>query len=266
MSKNQYVDSFLKGIKNKEKNNLNSPNNEESILSAINLAYGDAKRTMTGIGDFDVSIKNTAFKNLANKFLEYFKNAAPDSEESALGEKYFDDFHEKLCKIWCDAFSNSSTIGTYGKAQKIVNMTFKYLYCCENVDENYFKYCHMPLDSFTLEWYKRITEKDDKSNKVNLPYDMKWSKLDKDLYIKITNKIREKLKQNLKLNDKNGNGISLPEEPLLAEFIIWPNIQLQMAVEDFYFAYNDIRNANKKRTFKEMTLDVKLKEIKKVLP
>ena len=52
----------------------------------------------------------------------------------------------------------------YGKAQKIVNMMFKHLYCMnfgkdtDNwlvLDERFFTHCHLTLDSFTLEWFYR---------------------------------------------------------------------------------------------------------------
>ena len=44
----------------------------------------------------------------------------------------------------------------YGQAQKVVNMALKYLYCCDNIDEQTrikFDPCHMPLDQYTLAWY-----------------------------------------------------------------------------------------------------------------
>lgn len=48
--------------------------------------------------------------------------------------------------LWCDQFKESSykDLGTYGKAQKIINMSFKYLFCCEDAEEHYahFQYCH----------------------------------------------------------------------------------------------------------------------------
>lgn len=255
---NNIATSFFKGIKSTNKNGLLKPNDEKSISVAINLAYGDAKRTMTKIANYS-SEKEEAFKNLNEKFKNYFNNNAPANTES------FNTAHKKLCEIWCNAFSKTSpdVIGTYGKAQKIVNMTFKYLYCCNNINgfDDHFKYCHMPLDSFTLEWYKRtICSKDIKN-------DMKWSSLDIQTYEKLSNKIYDYLlTAQQTLIDKNGNKVDLSQTPLIAEFIVWPTIQLHLAVESFYFSYNNTTNITDKRNFKKLTLADKLKEVKIKLP
>ena len=93
---------------------------------------------MTGISEFKEE-KETAFSDLAQKFYEYFNCEAPSDKSS------FDIVHNKLCTAWCDAFSKASPthIGTYGKAQKIVNMTLKYLYCCKDICnfEKHFAFC-----------------------------------------------------------------------------------------------------------------------------
>ena len=71
----------------------------------------------------------------------------------------FDVFHEKVCKKLKECFPEKETNITYGQTQKIVNMAFKYLYCLfykyGKLKEGQFADCHMPLDSFSLEWFKR---------------------------------------------------------------------------------------------------------------
>ena len=57
-------------------------------------------------------------------------------------------------------------------------MAFKYLYCCEDATDydNYFRYCHVPLDSVTLEWFCRECRNREVSIKTgNIS---KWSTID----------------------------------------------------------------------------------------
>ena len=122
--------------------------NEEAIKQAVNNAYNDAKRTMNGISKVDSELKK-AKENVIELLKLYFTGAVPENT------KDFDKKHNEMCKAWQKEFSLPA-LKTYGKAQKIVNMSFKYLYCCEEDSKNdYFKYCHMPLDSIILEWFKR---------------------------------------------------------------------------------------------------------------
>ena len=68
----------------------------------------------------------------------------------------------------------------------MINMTFKYIYCLEGAKEreDYFRFCHMPLDSITLEWFYRLKEKgvkitiDNKEEKICRKYPS-WSNLRK---------------------------------------------------------------------------------------
>lgn len=68
----------------------------------------------------------------------------------------FDEIHKKICVNLIEKCKERTNM-TYGQAQKIINMAFKYLYCCKHDSEmeERFKACHMPLDSFSLEWFKR---------------------------------------------------------------------------------------------------------------
>lgn len=141
-----YVDLFISSGALKDKLNCS-----DKVSEAVKLAYRDAQRTMKGIGKND-NKKTETLSNITDEIKKYF-----DNEPAPKGEKAFDNFHNSFCNIWCDAFKGSN-LGTYGKAQKIVNMTFKYLYCCDDfrtTKEEHFAYCHMPLDSYTLEWFKR---------------------------------------------------------------------------------------------------------------
>ena len=75
----------------------------------------------------------------------------------------FNEKHVELCKSLHENFKKNGVMVSYGQAQKIVNMAFKYLYCCKLDDKmrERFKACHMPLDSFSLEWFKRCFKEED---------------------------------------------------------------------------------------------------------
>ena len=263
MIQKQEIISFYNGIKSSEKSKLKSPKEKYSIEAAIKLAYGDAKRTMTGITEFKEE-KETAFKNLAQKFADYFNSKVPSDKDA------FDTVHTELCEIWCKAFSKASPtyIGAYGKAQKIVNMTFKYLYCCEDACdfEKYFAFCHVPLDSFTIEWFIRECEKRQVSIKKG--YIASWSSIqvcgDKKTQIyNFNNKTyytyfyyQKRFREWFLESGKN---------LLEAEFENWPKIQKHLAAEAFYFAYKDITDSKEKNKFKEKPLEEKINLIKSAL-
>ena len=97
----------------------------------------------------------------SKKFLDFF-------DEKEKNEKEFDDWHEKICEDFLKRFRLKDN--KYGKAQKVINMTFKYIYCLEGAKEreDYFRFCHMPLDSITLEWFYRLKEKGVKIAHVTL--------------------------------------------------------------------------------------------------
>ena len=149
-----------------------SPINEQSIKKAVGyFAYRDACRTFTGIKEYGTA-KDDAIEEIEKELCNYFgvgsASTAPKSKEG------FDDEHEKLCNLWCDKFKDDDNLSRYGKAQKIINMSFKYLYCCSDAEKyrDYFKCCHMPLDSNTLGWIVKVLKIDKK--KV-----CAWSKLQK---------------------------------------------------------------------------------------
>ena len=81
-------------------------------------------------------------------------------------------------------------------------MAFKYLYCCDNIDEQTrikFDPCHMPLDQYTLAWYFQQGR--------NLF--LEWSYLNQEQYETISTDIRTIL----------GN------DTLRAELVIWEGMK-----------------------------------------
>jgi hypothetical protein len=137
------------GINKESKNKLKRINDPNIYELVVDRAYNDAKRALHGIGKHHRQLE-TAKSNLAMALNKYFN-----------GTESFD--HQKLCDQFLTPFGSlfygetSFKIITYGVAQKIVNLSFKYLYCFDEFRNSYrekFKPCHMVLDSFVLGWYR----------------------------------------------------------------------------------------------------------------
>ena len=106
----------------------------------------------------------------------------------------FDSFHEKLCDEFVDAFRNDGVyIHTYGNAQKMVNILFKYLTCFSDY-ANYadlFSYCHIPIDGIILGKFALIynvtgTKGTCYRGHYHGTYGGKvWSKMDRDGYMRL---------------------------------------------------------------------------------
>ncbi len=234
IERNNLVDWFVKGIffnkntpsnYNGEKFSM-SPTNKEDVLLAVKKAYIDmTPRTIKGLADAhkkdDFEEKfDDILSELADSFVNYFKSDPPKNE------KKFDEGHGKRCKNFLQNFNTllkdyDIEKISYGKAKKIVNMTFKYIYCFDdNIDFNYFKYCHMTLDRYTLKWFLEDVrvwlEKDNcKFAKNKIPA---WSNLDKGdndkelfSYLWIQTQIRKYLNKQDKYS----------KIPFIAEFTIW---------------------------------------------
>lgn len=223
--------------------------------------------------------------SFVQKFIDYFfKNPV-----ELKSQKDFDDWHKEMCEEFLAVIGPKYQGGLkYGKAQKIVNMTFKNAYCLNNKVnseftncDKYYEYCHMPLDSLTLEWFTRtqIWLKSDwlhlkKNDKFFLKGEMpeSWSKMEEDSkaddkfgYETIQNRIRTYLKD---YADKNKSTDQLQGyTPLQAEFFVWKNIQLELAAEGVYNKLFDFKVDNEvtKEDFKRKTLEEKLESLKEIL-
>lgn len=160
---------------------------------AVYQAWLDMCRTVPGSGKDDkADLMKDARETAASALRLYF------SEKPKTTGDIFDRWYDS---VRFDVGSQSGL--TIGQTQKILNMAFKYLCCCEDIRNQYeehFRWCHMPLDSFTLKWYT------DNCNVAEYHHEV-WSKIDDlALYRSIQAEIREKL----------GGG-----SVLLQEFPIW---------------------------------------------
>lgn len=217
--KNQ-VDFFIKKTEFNEEfekyreNNSSVDELRTAIAFSINCAYGTAKRTFKGVQKSDEVIKE--FKN---SVIGYFNSGSfPQTQEE------FNTKHEELCKDWTNILRENGNTGdnlSYGKAQKVVNMMFKYMYCCRHLNkisipEEAFKYCHMTLDSYTLKWISDVWEEEVGKKAKIIKSDTTWSKLDDDKYKEIVKLIEDKIK-NPKTSEYDFTGYKKIE----SEFFIW---------------------------------------------
>lgn len=184
--------------------------NEKVFSAAVKLGYLDMCRTCSGIGK---KISDEQRKDIFDAIGAEIKTGVEKSYSIAKQED-FDELHTKLCRFCTKQFEECGYFIKYGQAQKIINMAFKYLYCCEDATEGIFTYCHMPLDSFVLKWCSDCSL----SEKCN---EDAWSKLEEGKYVRIQQGIRTYLKKG-KTYMVGGNEVELPKTVLDAEFIIWP--------------------------------------------
>ena len=179
----------------------------------------------------------------------------------------FDVFHGKVCKKLKECFPEKETNITYGQTQKIVNMAFKYLYCLfykyGKLKEGQFADCHMPLDSFSLEWFKRKFKEKNFSNLDS--YSENNKELPENLF---TKKGEKKLKaesigswSSMQTWEEDCKIKEYPYEfyahvikqyckensitPLQLDFIVWSKMQKIMAAESFIKTFKDDDEENK---------------------
>ena len=224
---NQFLSSaFLRGIafgKNVSVFNNSSATmsikNKDDIILAVKKAYKDmsprtfeknkawwnnpenVKTTKNGKQRLEEDdwqdAKSEVFDWLAGEFDTYFQKGCKD----------FNVWHKTICNDFLERFKpilnqygyDADKSLKYGKAQKIVNMTFKYLFCFDDAKNHAEKFdvCHMPIDSYILNWYN-----DSSQNKC----DTAWSDLEETQYYELQDEIKKIL----------GN-----YNPFLAEFYIW---------------------------------------------
>ena len=120
---------------------------------------------------------------------------------------------------------------TFGQAQKIVNMAFKYLFCLAKDEKirQKFDVCHMPLDGIMLEWIFRNCKNVDGTVLLK-KHKGAWSKMNKgsdeeqiDNEVYYTYEFYRKILL-----------YSFPDTPLLQlDFENWREMSLVMAVEAY---------------------------------
>ena len=209
---------------------INAKTIDDQIKEAMGCAYSTAQRTFKGISAY-VDEKNDAFDNLAKNIKQYLGGAPTTNLQD----------YTEMHKNWCIQFKKDMPTykPTDGHAQKIINMTMKYLYCLfyDQTTKSlkrypkHFDYCHMTLDKYTFNWFKGATSNGRiKKDLAKIKYE--WSKLDYSLYNSVQDEINEILQKNQNyavscatVNTPAQNYI-LPQKSIEAEFVIWHQEQI----------------------------------------
>lgn len=197
-------------------------------------AWGDA--VLMGAGAYlkinDYSTEINAAKKYVKEKVEGYLSGKPFSESE------YDSWHKEICLNLSDPRSHFASYSTYrksstdkfknksgftiGNSQKFLNMLMKDLYACFRNDptlwkndaysyEDYFKYCHMPLDSYILRFVDDIRER---SNSLVSARTYTWSNLNAyDSYMTEQKAIRDYVR---------GNQKNITVTELQTEFIVWP--------------------------------------------
>lgn len=188
-----------------------------TIMDAVEKAYADMSRRATGHKPI---IKETCALWLTEEVFDkkFFNRIFCNQDD-------FNNWHKETSEAFVEKFNSvakSSIKGTYGRAQKVINMSLKYLSCIPNISESilkHSKYYHMTLDGYTLNWYKRTIDKSFKNE---------WSKIESYAeYSSIQTKIRNHLTEENRFYEINVSklpkikSVLLPKNPFDAEFIIW---------------------------------------------
>lgn len=251
MTRREQMLALFPYIKGKEmKYNNGKPfslSNKKSVIIVIRYGgYHDIQRHLSGIGKHDEE-KKQIFEDLSEKILILFSKSPLDKES-------FDSWHYDTCESIISSFEpliNNKM--TYGKAQKLLNITLKHTLCFNDAsDKNeWFKWCHIPIDSYVIEWYQNNVE----NIKIT-----EWTKMNYEEYIKIQNKIREYLssENNTTLKDNNGYFTALE-----SDFYIWKFNNFRKSTENWLYEYSQITAFEEWGTFKNDNIYKQLNEMKK---
>lgn len=274
--------------------------NEEGIKIAIKRALGDftdrTEKLTTESGDKSLGVEEK-FKLLCDmgdtategsfvkKFVDYFLKKPVEFKD----QNDFDNWHHEMCEIFLKVIGPKYQGGlNYGKAQKIVNMTFKNAYCLRDPhnSEKYYQWCHMPLDSITLEWVGRIQasiKSEEPNNYLRKGRIPSWSKMHyetEDSFKNSEGKCYYSYKEIqkaiftyfAKYVEKNPATEYLKGcTPLQAEFFVWKYMQLELSAEGLYNQFlsfeelDDKVQKDKKNKFKKKAINEKLEYLQDVL-
>lgn len=172
--------------------------NKKDIKYVIdNTAYKDMMpRTIKGLGSSEnQKYKDAMLKYVYERIIAYF-------EKPALDKNGFENWHIETCTKMIECFKGSELKFAYGKAQKLLNIVFKNLLLFKGAKEEYFTYCHTPIDNNVL--YLCRTKAGIKCRPNN------WSAMDKNEYLNLQNDIRNYLDsdRNIKYRFENEEPIS----------------------------------------------------------
>lgn len=147
--------------------------------------------------------------------------------EIPLSDEAFEERHHEICEGFLETVNAFPYIEKqqYGKAQKVVNIIFKFLVAYgiyQNADQ-----CHMPIDSFALRW---LTGKDRYNGRS-------WSNLSYRDYKELQQMILEKIKAPIVIGDCE----VIAKNRVEADFYVWYVTKAQSRYRDATNALKRLR-------------------------
>jgi hypothetical protein len=169
-------------------------------------------------------IISTILNAFRNDFFEIASGKTIINNEASF-ERVFNKLKDKFLALLNS--NNLSILAKFGFAQKFINMTFKYLYCFDDCLKSNLRFCHLPLDQYTIDWYKTIGTKTitNRFKKINFA----WANMDETLYWDIQNDINQALSTGINYRiscTDPTKSILLPDNRIEVEFIVWMQQQL----------------------------------------
>lgn len=244
------------------KNHLKDFDEEDELLLSISLAHNDMARRAQGHTD---GVKKVS--------LEWWCKYFDDNSPFVISEQGdFDKWHFAACEAYCEYMKKQTFLKkfdiTFGRAQKVLNMTFKYLYTStyKKAVEKLVPFLHMTLDGYTLRWYKEQIVAKIKGLKVGDVSE--WSKMNREQYEDIQKRIRCFLSNKSKYEYIINTEETLDNEedekktkkelifsqnvspyPFLAEFIIWKGEIIRVNMESLLKGLNGCYKSWKKNSW-----------------
>ena len=133
---------------------------------------------------------------MPDRIYRYFN--CPGNKQNT--QNNFDDFHKELCDCFLslNAYRKADPF-TYGNAQKMINMVFKYLSCFEDYDEfaDLFSYCHIPVDGYLLDVLSSMYQVNCGERQYN---GKPWTQFDKLDYLALVDEYRQRVKKDTELS------------------------------------------------------------------
>ena len=171
-----------------------------------------------------IPVLDTITNAFRNDFIEVANGTRQISNRSDF-KALFDALRSKFLSLL--ASNGLEVLSKFGFAQKFINMTFKYLYCFDDCDKANLRFCHLPLDQYTIDWYKQYGDKSIIARFKAIKF--AWANIDETLYWDIQNDIDSKLNSGIDypINCKDPTQIiRLPISKIEVEFIVWMQQQL----------------------------------------
>lgn len=151
-------------------------------------------------------------ENLSKKIHKYFMSKDPVVKN----QDDFDAFHNRLCETFMkDLNTNREQVHyddiSYGQAQKMINVLFKYLACYSDyiVHKDDFIYCHLPIDNNILKILAKkynMTDIEGKKYKGD-----SWHEFDKEKYLDLLKDYRTAENDKQILNGRTFLGMEFDE-------------------------------------------------------